>query len=207
MKVLLVDDEPAMLLAMERMVSKLEGVELVGGFRNATEALAFARAKDVDLAILDIMIAEDNGLELARSLRSIHATMDIVFTTSHTEFALPAYEVYPLDYMVKPISRMRIAQTIARAIDKRKAASDASGLPASSAGGTVAPAPAAPLTPREREVLRGIAAGWSNEEIADRLQISLSTVKVHVRHVFAKLEVRNRVRAVALAQQHSLLEE
>ncbi|MEK3912138.1 response regulator [Paenibacillus sp. FSL H7-0331] len=126
MKVLLVDDEPAMLLAMKRLLSNMEGVELVGSFQNAAEALDFIRDSEVDLAFLDIQIAVDNGLELARSLRSVRAELEIVFTTSHAEFAIQAYDVYPLDYMVKPISRMRLAQTITRASIRRSASSSSS---------------------------------------------------------------------------------
>ncbi|MCQ6563453.1 response regulator [Paenibacillus mendelii] len=129
MKVLIVDDEPGMLLAMKRLLSNMEGVELVGSFQNAAEVLDFVRDRSVDLAFLDIMIAADDGLELARSLRSVRADLDIVFTTSHSEFAMNAYDVYPLDYMVKPISRKRLAQTITRAASRRSAStSDVEGL-------------------------------------------------------------------------------
>jgi two-component SAPR family response regulator len=124
MKVLIVDDEPAMLLAMKRLLSNMEGVELVGSFQNATEVLDFVLGHDVDLAFLDIQIGADDGLELARSLRSLNTKLDIVFTTSHSEFAIEAYDVYPLDYMVKPISRMRLAQTVTRATSRLNASSD-----------------------------------------------------------------------------------
>jgi DNA-binding NarL/FixJ family response regulator len=148
-------------------------------------------------------------------MRSINAEIDIVFTTSHAEFALDAYEIYPLDYMVKPISRIRLARTIERALNSRNPSNESLGdlssdrLMVKSSGATQsfeAPVPSTPLTLREIEVLRCIAVGWSNEEIAERLQISLSTVKVHIRHVFAKLEVHNRVSAVTRAQHLSLLE-
>ncbi|MEK3719291.1 response regulator [Paenibacillus sp. FSL H8-0034] len=127
MKVLIVDDEPAMLLAMKRLLSNMEGVELVGSFQSAAEALDFIRDSEVDLAFLDIQIAADNGLELARSLRSVRAELEIVFTTSHAEFAIQAYDVYPLDYMVKPVSRMRLAQTITRASSRRGTSSSDGG--------------------------------------------------------------------------------
>lgn len=128
MRVIIVDDEPAMLLAMKRLLSNMEEVELAGSFRNAAEALDFVRDRDdVDLAFLDIQIAADDGLELARSLRLIRADLDIVFTTSHADYAIHAYDVYPLDYMVKPISRQRLAQTIARAAGRRSVASSDAG--------------------------------------------------------------------------------
>ncbi|WP_249866366.1 response regulator [Paenibacillus konkukensis] len=105
----------------------MQGVELVGSFQHAEEALNFVRSGDVDLAFLDIKIARDDGLELARRLRSLRTELDIVFTTSHSEFALHAYDVYPLDYMVKPISRNRLAQTVAQAAGRRRASSDEAG--------------------------------------------------------------------------------
>lgn len=124
MNVLLVDDEPAMLLALKMLLTRIEGVTLVGSFRTAAEALAFAESAKVDVAFLDIQLAEESGLELARSMRANDAGLDIVFTTSHTEFSMQAYDVYPLDYMVKPISRKRLAQTLARAAAKRSATAD-----------------------------------------------------------------------------------
>lgn len=119
MKVLIVDDESIMLLAMKRMLSNIEGVELVGSFQQAEEAFIFLCNHNVDLVFLDIQIASDDGIELARKLRLHHIEVDIVFTTSHADYAIQAYDVYPLDYMVKPISKKRLAQTIKRAASKR----------------------------------------------------------------------------------------
>ncbi len=129
MKVLVVDDEPAMLLAMKRLLSDIEGVELVGCFRNAETTLAFVRENDVHLAFLDIQIAAEDGLQLARGLQALRADLDIVFTTSHTEYAIHAYDVYPLDYMVKPIARTRLARTIAKAAGRRSSLPPADGDP------------------------------------------------------------------------------
>lgn len=127
MKVLIVDDELAILLVMKRMLSTMEDVELVGSCRSAAEALDLVQNREVDLVFLDIMIAGDDGLELARRLRSLRADLAIVFTTSHSEFALHAYDVYPLDYIVKPVSRMRLAQTITRAANKYSDSSQETG--------------------------------------------------------------------------------
>lgn len=123
MKMMIVDDEPAMRLTIEQMVKRMDDVEaeIVGSFADAAEAIAFVKEQQADLAFVDIQIAEDNGLELARMLREIHADLDIVFITSHREFALDAFEAYPLDYIVKPISKQRLAQTVTRACEKRQA--------------------------------------------------------------------------------------
>jgi len=215
-KVMIVDDEPAMLLVLKRMLAKIDGVELVACHQSVEQALSFVQTNEVDLAILDIMIASDNGLQLARSLRAVNRNLHIVFTTSSTEYALDAYDVYPLDYIVKPISSVRLAQTIARAGSSRGASlavdhdhmQVAEEQTESSETETETEAEQTiVLTTREKEVLQGIAAGQSNEEIAQLLEISLSTVKVHTRNVFHKLDVRNRVSAVVRAQQLSLLDE
>ncbi len=121
MKVLIVDDEQAMLLVMRRLLEKIDGIEIVGSFRTAEDALALARRETVDLAFVDIMIAGDNGLELARLMRAAQGTMEIVFVTSHSDFAYESFDVYPLDYMVKPISAKRLEQTITRAVARKAA--------------------------------------------------------------------------------------
>lgn len=112
MRVVVVDDEPIMILAIKRMLSNMEGIELVGSFQDAAAASAFIENEHVDLAFLDIQIATANGIELARQLRLMNKELDIVFTTSHSGYAMEAYDVYPLDYIVKPISRQRLTQTL-----------------------------------------------------------------------------------------------
>ncbi|RAV21207.1 DNA-binding response regulator [Paenibacillus contaminans] len=115
MKVLLIDDEQAMLTALSQLLSRIEGVVIAGMVRSSAEAVAFAAQHVVDLAFIDIKIAEDSGLTLALELRHMNADLDIVFVTSHKEYALDAFDVYPLDYIVKPVSLKRLEETIARA--------------------------------------------------------------------------------------------
>lgn len=115
MKVLLIDDEQAMLTALSQLLSRIEDVEIVGMVRSSAEAVAFAAQHVVDLAFVDIMIAEDSGLTVALELRKRNADLDIVFVTSHKEYALDAFDVYPLDYIVKPVSLKRLEETVARA--------------------------------------------------------------------------------------------
>jgi len=119
MNVLLIDDEPAMLTALSQLLSRIEGVVIVGMVRSRAEAVAFAAEHAVDLAFIDIKIAKDNGLTVALELRKMNADLDIVFVTSHKEYALDAFDAYPLDYIVKPISRKRLEETVARAVRGR----------------------------------------------------------------------------------------
>lgn len=115
MRVIVIDDEKAMHLVMNRMLAEISGVVVVGCYQNAALALEHIRQEEIDLVFIDMMIGEDHGLEVARQLRATHSEVDIVFVTSHKEFAIDSFDSYPLDYMIKPVSKVRLEQTIMRA--------------------------------------------------------------------------------------------
>ena len=119
MKVMILDDERAMHTIMKQMLARIEGIERVECFLDPAEAVEFARRQAVDIAFIDIKIGRENGLQAAAQLRALVDGLDIVFVTSHKEYALESFETYPLDYIVKPISRSRLEQTIARAVEHR----------------------------------------------------------------------------------------
>lgn len=121
MKVILVDDEKSMLLIMKKMLSKIPGIEVAGIFQNAGDAFGFISAEHgVDMAFLDISMPGESGLELAQRIPSVNSGMDVVFLTSHKEYALDAFDVHAFDYLVKPVSQERLERTVQRAVDKRK---------------------------------------------------------------------------------------
>lgn len=110
MKVLVVDDEAPARRRLVRMLGRLDGVEVVGEAADGEQALALVRTLGPDLLLLDIDMPEMDGLELAE-----HEDLPpVVFTTAHAEHALRAFEVAAVDYLLKPISRDRLAEAIAR---------------------------------------------------------------------------------------------
>ncbi|MBP1994984.1 response regulator [Paenibacillus eucommiae] len=115
MRVIVIDDEKAMHIVMNHLLSEISGVVVVGCYQDAEQALEHVRQEAIDLVFIDIMIGQDHGLEVARQLRSTHSEIDIVFVTSHKEFAIDSFDSYPLDYMIKPVSKSRLEQTIDRA--------------------------------------------------------------------------------------------
>lgn len=115
MKAFVIDDERVYHTIMERLLSQIDGVELVGCYFRPEDALEQLRHQEVDIAFIDIQIGSDSGLDVARLLRSAHPDLEIVFVTSHKEYAADSFASYPLDYMVKPVSMQRLEQTIARA--------------------------------------------------------------------------------------------
>lgn len=128
----MIDDEKAMHIVMNRLLSEISGVVVVGCYQNAAQALEQIRQEAIDLVFIDIMIGQDHGLEVARQLRSTHSEIDIVFVTSHKEFAIDSFDSYPLDYMIKPVSKSRLEQTIARAAARISEKSAIAGGPAGS---------------------------------------------------------------------------
>lgn len=127
MKIMVVDDEKSMLIIMKKMLAKIPGVEVIGTFQNTDEAYNFAKEHDAEISFLDIAMPIESGLELARRISLVNPNMDIVFLTSHKEYALDAFDVHAFDYLVKPVSQERLEQTIKRAMDKKSlvlAASD-----------------------------------------------------------------------------------
>jgi len=118
MKVILVDDEKSMLLIMKKMILKVPGVEIVGAFQNSAEAYKYIKENRVDIAFIDINMPDESGLDFARRTMSEFKKLDIVFLTSHREYALEAFDVHAIDYIVKPVSKERLEYTIKRIIER-----------------------------------------------------------------------------------------
>ncbi|WP_281883447.1 response regulator transcription factor [Paenibacillus sp. YYML68] len=194
MKAILIDDERAMHLVMRHMLKSLGGVQVVGSFWEAAEAYTFLLREQVDVIFLDIHMMGESGLQLAKRLRESGVQAKLVFVTSYKDYALPAFDVYAYDYIVKPVTQQRLSSTIERL--RMELTSSKNGPDLELELGEVEP-----LTKREREVLQLMSEGLSNKEIADKLELSEGTVKNHAVHIFSKLQVKNRVQAIAIGRK------
>ena len=116
-KVLIVDDEFLARKLLQDYVKKMPELELVGTAQNAFEAFKFCKENPIDILLLDIHMPDLNGIELARTLKSVPA---IIFTTAYSEYALESYEVSAVDYLLKPIALPRFIQAIQKAVEKLK---------------------------------------------------------------------------------------
>jgi len=120
MRVLLVDDEQLALDIFEVMLKKLTGIEIeiVGKFTDPRKVLDALNQLDVDVVFLDMEMGEIHGLELAEEIATHHSHIQIIFVTAHAQFALEAFEVNAIDYLLKPIRKERLEKTIEK-IKKR----------------------------------------------------------------------------------------
>ncbi|MFF2019773.1 response regulator [Paenibacillus sp. NPDC058177] len=135
MKVILVDDEPTMHLILRKMLVKLPGVQVAGAFTDTRAATSFLQDNtDVGLAFVDLSMPGESGMEFAARMEAASSPVQVVFVTSHKEFALEAYELSVVDYLVKPVSQERLERTVNRVLaNQRSIHSPAQVTPAASA--------------------------------------------------------------------------
>ena len=121
MKIILVDDDKAILIILKRMLNKINGVEVLSCFNNSREALDFISEyhMDIDLAFLDIEMPEENGMDLAKKISTTSSSIDIIFITSNREYTVEAFDICAFDYIVKPVTQERLIRTIERAANKK----------------------------------------------------------------------------------------
>ncbi|MBA9087804.1 two-component SAPR family response regulator [Fontibacillus solani] len=114
MKVILVDDERLALEYLERQLLKFDNIEIVGLFSDPLVAREEILRKDVDAVFLDISLPEINGIELADQLLGFKPQLNIVFVTAYNEYAIKAFELNAIDYIVKPTRAERLTKTVDR---------------------------------------------------------------------------------------------
>lgn len=120
-------------LILRKMLAKLPGIQVAGAFRDAESALAFLRVNpEIGLVFADISMQGENGLMFAAKLEALALPVQVVFVTSHKEFALEAYDLTVLDYLVKPVSQERLARSVQRALayyQAKKSSQEANAAP------------------------------------------------------------------------------
>jgi DNA-binding NarL/FixJ family response regulator len=211
-RVLVADDQPLMRAAFE-MTLRAEGdIEFVGEASDGLEAIEQARRLDPDVVLMDIRMPELDGVEATRILAAEGSTKVLILTTFDIdEYVLEALRAGASGFLLKDVRADELVHAI------RVVAHGDTLLAPSVTRRLVetfiepqAPSPEQAreldtLTPAERTVLTLIGRGLSNGEIADELFIADTTVRTHVRHIFEKLGLRNRVQAVVLAYSTGLV--
>ncbi|MFC5993195.1 response regulator [Pseudonocardia hispaniensis] len=203
-RVLIVDDHPVVRDGLRGVLSGAPDMEVVGEAGHGAEALARVAAVPVDVVLMDLRMPTMGGVEAIRELRRTAASIRVlVLTTFDTDRdVLPAIEAGATGYLLKDTPREELLRAV-RAAHRGEAV-----LSPAVAGrlmGRLREPSADPLSGRELEVLRLIAAGATNREAARQLFISEATIKTHLLHVYAKLDVRDRASAVAAAYRQGLL--
>ncbi len=211
-RVLLADDQTLVRGGFRMILRGEPDIDVVGEAADGAEAIDLARELDPDVVLMDVRMPNMDGIEATRRIMdgSEHAPRVLVLTTFDLdEYVYEALRAGASGFLLKDapeeqlVSGIRIvaagASLFAPAVTRRLIERFADAAP------VVPPAALADLTPREQEVLRLLARGLSNAEIAAELFLSEHTAKTHVAHILDKLDLRNRVQAVVLAYESGIV--
>ena len=210
--VLLVDDQPLVRAGLSRILTAGDGFHIAAECGDGAEAVAVLDVTAVDVVLMDIRMRGMNGIDATRAIRDLDGPPVLVLTTFDEDDVLwGAIEAGAAGFVLKEATAEELisaTRTVAGGGSWLDPAVTARVLEAYRS--TVVPrlreaTRAAELTSRELEVLRQMATGASNAEIARRLMVSEATVKTHVARILSKLDLRDRVQAVVLAYESGLI--
>ncbi len=215
-KVLLVDDQPLLRTGFRMILESEDDIVVVGEAADGAQGVALARECSPDVVLMDVRMPVMDGVEATRQLSApgVASPVKVLILTTfdHDEYVLEALRAGASGFLLKDVPAEHLVDAIrvvaagdavvAPSVTRRLLDRFARHLP-----GDAVPDPGAltSLTERELEVLKLMARGMSNSEIAAELFVSETTVKTHVGHVLMKLGLRDRVQAVVLAYEVGLV--
>ncbi len=205
-RVLIVDDHAVVRSGLSKFLLVSRDLELVGEAADGAEAIQLVALHQPDVVLMDLMMPGTDGVTATRVIRQKYPQTQVVALTSFSEEAMVhgALQAGATGYLQKNVTAAELAGAIRSAHAGRMTlSSEAAQVLAQSA--TQPPITANALTERECEVLELMVAGLNNQEIAERLVLSLGTVKFHVSNIYQKLGVDGRVAAVKLALDRKLV--
>ncbi|MFE9078867.1 response regulator [Bacillus mobilis] len=203
-KLLLVEDHHIVRRGLVFFLKTREEFEIIGEAENGEEALTFVQIKRPDIVLMDLSMPKMDGIEATKRIKQYDETIKILILSSFSEqdYVLPALEAGADGYQLKEVQPEQLVASII-AVQEGNANFHPKVTPAILGRSSVKKEnPFSMLTKREQEVLREIAKGRSNKEIAAALHITEQTVKTHVSNVLAKLEVDDRTQAALYAVKH-----
>jgi NarL family two-component system response regulator LiaR len=204
-RIMLVDDHAVVRSGLSAFLSIHPDLELVGEAENGEQAVVRASLLKPDVILMDLMMPVMDGVAATEAIKKQHPDIQILALTSFQEDELVqnALKAGAVGYLMKNITARELAAAIRSAKSGRMtlAPEAAQALVRTSQQAQETEA----LTERERDVLKLMVDGLNNAEIAERLVVSLSTVKYHISNILMKLDVDNRVAAVSMAIQKKLI--
>ena len=210
-RLVIADDHELVRAGLRMMLTGQWGLEVVGEAVNGREALTLCHRLQPDLALIDVRMPEQDGLATCRAIKQECPATSVILVTMHEnpEYLLEALKAGAAGYVLKDISQRELiasVQSVLRgeSILNKEFVIRLLGHLADRTPGQLVPL-LGRLSPREREVLQLLTQGQTNREIAQQLIVSVSTVKIHVEHILAKLGVSDRTQAAVRAIELGLL--
>jgi DNA-binding NarL/FixJ family response regulator len=219
--VIVADDQSAVREGLVLLLGTLPGIVVAGQASDGNAAVELVAATNPQVVLMDLNMPGTDGVSATRRISADHPGTRVVVLTTYAddESIIGALQAGALGYLTKDATRAEIGRAVLAAaagqavldpgVQQRllSAAARSAGVPGSPGAAQASGSPGdGDLTPREAEVLRLIAAGASNREIARALFVSEATVKTHVNRIFAKTGSRDRAAAMRYAYAHGYAE-
>jgi DNA-binding NarL/FixJ family response regulator len=212
-RVCLVDDQTLVRQGIRSLLELADDIEVVAEARDGREAVDVIHAARPDVVLLDVRMPVMSGCEVMRRLSATGYLPPTLILTTFDDDAVvfEGLREGAKGYLLKDVSLEQLVTAIRTVAEGRTMFQPAvtervaRALERSTAGGRPGGPLLDPLTEREVEILRLLAGGYSNREIADALRIAEGTVKNHVSNILSKLDTRDRTRAVLKAIEHGLI--
>ena len=199
-RALLVDDHQIVRSGVRKVLEATGRIEVVGEASGVVEALERAGLLRPDVVVLDLTLRDGSGLDAIAELRAAGARVVILSMQDEPAYARKAFELGAQGYVVKDAADEELADAIDAVLGDRIYVHPAL------AARLVMGEPEDDLTERERQILRLIALGYTNQEIAGQLFLSVRTIEAHRRHILDKLRLSTRADLVRYALERRIVE-
>jgi two-component system, NarL family, response regulator NreC len=199
-RALLVDDHQIVRSGVRRVLEATGRFDIVGEAAEVGEALERARLLRPDVVVLDLTLRDGSGLDAIADLRELGTRVVILSMQDEPAYARKAFELGAQGYVVKDAADEELADAIDAVLADRIYVHPAL------AARLVLGDPEDDLTERERQILRLIALGYTNQEIAGQLFLSVRTIEAHRRHILDKLRLTTRAELVRYALERRIVE-
>jgi DNA-binding NarL/FixJ family response regulator len=206
-RLVMVEDQPTILEKQQRLLEPFDVLEIVGTARDGRRAVELVKAQRPDVVLLDLGLPDIDGIEVTKKIKASLPDVEILIFTifDEEERVLQAVRAGASGYLLKGTPADKVVEAIAEVhgggsvIQPRLARRLLQHFQTAAEEGPG-------LTPRETEILTLIAKGLSNRTAAETLGLSRATVRTHLEHIYAKLDVSNRTEAVTEAIRRGLIE-
>ena len=209
-KVLLADDHSIVRAGLRRIVEESGDIEVVAEAEDGREAIQLVQKTDPDVAVIDISMPDLDGLEVISRLQNLHPKLPILVLTMHEEgqYVVRTIQAGAKGYLTKQSAPEQLVKAIRKIYDGKRYITDeaAESLALRVAKGSNGKSPLDSLSMRELQVLRRLAMGHTNREIAAAYHISIKTVDTYRARLLKKLGLRNNAELSRFAIQNRLIE-
>ena len=208
MRILIVDDHAVVRQGIKQIITDMDGPVEVSEAGNGSDAVRMLRDGEWDMVLLDINLPGKNGIEVLKQIKGEWKKLPVLMLSMYSEdqYAMRAIRSGASGYMTKETAPDELLNAINKVMRGGRYISAAVAeklvFDQDDNGDEL---PHHELSDREYEVLRLIATGLSSKEIAAELVVAPSTIKTHIKHLYGKLDARNRAQAILRAQERGLL--